>query len=283
MALAADRFLDDLAATLPGHAALLGAIRDLCRSDPRLRTLEIQCSVARGAGDRYSDLDIGIGVTDDDFEAVIDELPDRLRRLGETIEVLVHRIAAWGERPHRRIFVQFADGRQIDLVVVPSGTIRGRVPGAVVLHDPDGRMAEPRRVPLAAATPDDVREWEIGGWELLANVDKYLARGSAWEARTRLNEARDAALRLWAAAAGVPYPAFGLTSLLDADSPRLPDGLEATLPDADPADLPRAARACAELLREAARRARAALRPDSAESRMARWVTERLAKRTLDA
>lgn len=281
--LAADRFLDDLAADLPGHAALLGAIRDLCRSDARLRTLEIQCSVARGAGDRYSDLDIGIGVADDAFDAIIAELPDRLRQLGEAIEVLVHRIPAWGDRPHRRIFVQYADGRQIDLVVVPAQTIRGRVPGAVVLHDPDGRMAEPRAVPLAAATPDDIREWEVGGWELLANVDKYLRRGSAWEARSRLNEARDAALRLWAAAADVPYPAFGLTSLLDADPPRLPDGLEATLPGADPADLPRAARACAELLRHASQLARAALRPGSMESPMAGWVTERLAERKLGA
>ena len=250
MALAADSFLHDLAADLPGHAALLGAIRDICRLDPRLRTLEIQCSVARGAGDRYSDLDIGIGVEDGVLDAVVADLPDRRRQLGEAIEVLVHRVAAWGDRPHRRIFVQYADGRQIDLVVVPAETIRGRVPGAVVLHDPDGLMAEPRHVPLAAATADDAREWEIGGWELLANVDKYLARGSGWEARARLDEARSAALQLWAAAAAVPYPAFGLTSLLDADPPRLPGGLEATLPDADPADLPRAARACAEFLRE---------------------------------
>jgi predicted nucleotidyltransferase len=283
MARAADRFLDDLAAELPDHAALLAAVRDICRSDPRLRTLEIQCSVARGAGDRYSDLDIGIGAADDMLETVVAELPDRLRQLGDTIEVLVHRIAAWGDRPHRRIFVQYADGRQIDLVVSPAETIRGRVPGAVVLHDPDGRMAEPRDVPLAVATADDVREWEVGGWELLANVDKYLARGSAWEARARLDAARDAALRLWAVAAGVQYPAFGLTSLLDADPPRLPDGLEATLPDADGADLPRAARACAELLRDAATRARAALGTSTAETPMARWVTEHLAGRTLGA
>jgi predicted nucleotidyltransferase len=283
MAPAADRFLDDLAAELPDHASLLAAVRDICRSDPRLRTLEIQCSVARGAGDRYSDLDIGIGVADDVFEAVVVELPARLRHLGETIELLVHRIAAWGDRPDRRIFVQYADGRQIDLVVVPAETIRGRVPEAVVLHDPDERMASLRDVPLAMATPDDIREWEVGGWELLSNVDKYLARGSDWEARARLDAAREAALQLWAAGAGVRYPGFGLTSLLDAEPPRLPDGLAATVPEADPLDLPRAARACAELLRDAAARARDAVGPGGAESPMARWVTERLAGRTLGA
>jgi hypothetical protein len=279
----ADRFLDDLAAELPGHAALLAAVRELCRSDPRLRTLELQCSVARGAGDSYSDLDIGIGIADGAFDAVVDELPDRLLRLGDAIEVLVHRIASWGERPHRRIFVQYADGRQIDLVVFPAETIRGRVPGAVVLHDPDGRMAEVRDVPLAAATQDEVREWELRGWEELANVDKYLARGSEWETRARLDAARDLALRLWAVAEGVPYPSFGRTSLLDADPPHLPRDLAATIAGADAADLPRAAGACAGLLREAADRARASLGSDASESPMARWVTGRLARRTLGA
>jgi Streptomycin adenylyltransferase len=278
-----DRFIDDLAAELPAHAALLAAVRDICRADPRLRTFELQCSLARGAGDRYSDLDIGIGVADDAFDAIVEELPDRLRNLGEAVELLVHRIPEWGERPHRRIFVQYTDGLQVDLVVTPVARVNGRVPGAVVLHDPDRRMAELRDVPLASATPQDVREWEIGGWELLTNVDKYLARGSAWEARARLNAARDVALRLWAVGAGVRYPAFGLTSLLDAEPPRLPEGIEATLPDASAADLPRAARACAALLRDAAYRAREAVGAGGGESAMAGWVTERLAERTLVA
>jgi hypothetical protein len=277
------QFLDELAADLPGHAALLAALREMCTADPRLRTLELQCSVARGAGDALSDLDVGIGVVDDAFETVVTELPDRLSGLAPAVDVLNHRIAGWGDRPHRRIFVQYTDGRQIDLVAFPVSSVRGRVPDAVVLHDPDGLMATARDVPLAAATANDVREWEVGGWELLTNVDKYLARGSAWEARARLGAARDLALQLWAAGAGVRYPAFGLTSLLDAEPVQLPDGLEDTLPDRTPADLPRAARACALLLREAARLARERLGLTTPESPMAGWVTERLAERTLSA
>jgi hypothetical protein len=248
----------------------------MCREDDRVRVLELQCSIARGAGDALSDLDVGIAVRDEDWEAVADELPDRLRRIAETVDLHAHAMPEWGNRPHRRLFVQYADGRQIDLVVQPAGALLGRVPGAVVLYDPDDRLADERVVAVARATPDDVRTWEGLGWESLANLVKYLERGSAWEALARLNEARDLALRLWAAAEGVPYPLFGLTSLLDADPPRLPEGLDATAARADLPQLADAARACAGLLRAASARARATLGASDAESPMAAWVIGRL-------
>ncbi|HEY6739142.1 MAG TPA: hypothetical protein VI076_09855 [Actinopolymorphaceae bacterium] len=37
--------------------------------------------------------------------------------------------------------------------------------------------------------------------------------------------------RLWAITQDLPYPAFGPTSVLDADSPRLPEGIDATAAD----------------------------------------------------
>ena len=271
-----DAWLDALRERLPGHAALLDALGAICRSDDRIRLLELQCSIARGAGDELSDLDVGVAVRDDAWEEVASELPDRLRAMAEPVALLAHTMPEWGSRPHRRLFVQYVDGRQIDLVVQPASAIRGRVPGAVVLYDPDGLLAEERVVAVATATLDDVRTWEILGWESLANVAKYLQRGSAWEALARLTEARELALRLWAAAEDVPYPLFGLTSLLDADPPRLPEGLDATAARADLAELAIAARACAELLGAAGARARERLGSDDSESPMAAWVIERL-------
>jgi hypothetical protein len=116
------------------------------------------------------------------------------------------------------------------------------------------------------------------GWELLPNVDKYLERGSAWEALARLDQARDLALRLWAAGEDTPYPGFGLTSLLDTDPPILPAGLDATAARADLGELAAAAGACAELLRNASARARERIGTETRESPMAEWVTERLAR-----
>ncbi len=268
--------LEALRARLPGHAELIDALVDLCRDDERVRVLELQCSIARGAGDELSDLDLGMAVVDEDWQLVADELPARLSRLAPTVDLLTHTMPEWGGRPHRRLFVQYADGRQLDLVVQPASSVSGRVAGPVVLHDPDVRMALPRAVAAATATAEDVRAWEVLGWELLANADKYLRRGSRWEALARVEQARELALRLWAVAEDVPFPGFGLTSLLDVDRPRLPDGLDATAARADLAEIAAAARACAELLRSAGARARERIGSERPESPMAAWVSERL-------
>ena len=270
-----DAWLAALRGRLPRHAELIDALLELSRADDRIRVLELQASIARGAGDALSDLDLGMAVRDEEWEHVADELPDRLRRIAPTVDLLSHPIPEWGTRPHRRLFVQYDDGRQIDLVVQPAASASGRVPGAVVLHDPDGRMTDERVVSVATATAADVRAWEVLAWESLANVAKYVERGSAWEALSRLDQARDLALRLWAVGEDVPYPLFGLTSLLDVDPPRLPAGLEATAARAELGELVSASRACAELLRNASSRARARVGGEP-ESPMAAWVSERL-------
>ena len=272
-----ETWLAALRVRLPRHAALVDALLAICRDDPRIRVLQLQASIARGGGDEMSDLDLVIGVRDADWETVADALPARLGEIADVVDQVSHSIPEWGTHPHRRIFVQYGDGRQIDLVVQPASAVSGLVPGAIVLHDPDRRLATPRLPRLASATADDVREWEVIGWELLANVAKYIERGSPWEAIARLTGARDNALRLWAAAQGVPYPSFGITTLLDQEPPRLPDGLAATLAGTDLAELAAAARACATLLRTSAAAARDRLGVDTPESPMASWVTTLLA------
>ena len=251
---------------------MIDAVVEICAGDDRIEVLELQCSVARGAGDELSDLDMGLTARDEDWEAVAAELPDRLRAISETVDLLDHTMPEWGTRRHRRFFVQYADGRQLDLVVQPTSNLAGRVPGAVVLYDPGGRLAAERRPGSMHAGAEEARAWELLGWELLANVSKYLARGSTWEALERLHGARAMALRLHAVAEGVTYPGFGLTSLLDTDPPRLPDGLEATVSGLDPGALRAAAVACGELLRRAAAGARSRLESDRPESPMAEYV-----------
>jgi hypothetical protein len=270
-------WLDGLEPELARQAALLRRLLGEVEADPRWRVLELQCSVARGAGDADSDLDTGIGVDDDAWPAALEDLDELLvRGLGPVVDALRHRIAGWGDRPHERWFVQYADGTQLDLVATPVSSLRGRVPDAVVLHDPDGHLARPYRPAVLRATAADVREWTLLGWSALADAAKYLRRRSVWEALDRLNEARALALRLWAVDQGVDYPVFGLTSLLDEPGATLPDGLDATVARADWDELHGAALACADLLDRAAGRARATLGAGGATP-MAAYVRRRLA------
>ena len=124
-----------------------------------------------------------------------------------------------------------------------------------------------------------VREWAFHGWCALADVGKYLRRGSVWEALIQLNEARDQLWRLHAVAGGVPDPQFGLTSILDFSPETIMPGMAATVADLDPARLVSAARHLANLLSQAGQQLpvehRAAL-PDA----MTRYVISDLQQMT---
>lgn len=103
------------------------------------------------------------------------------------------------------------------------------------------------------------------GWWAIATADKYVRRNSLFEAVHAIGEARTQALRLWAAGHGVPYAAFGLTSLLDFPPYEVPDNLPATyaMPDHNDA-VATANRATADLLDAASALATAALGIDIA-------------------
>ena len=221
---------------------LLGLL-EAVEADGRFRALELQCSVARGAGDELSDLDAGLWVADDAWDGAVAAVPAVLRGLGELVDLL--------ERPAvdtPYFFAQYEDGTQVDLLVLRASTAKGRVPTAVVLHDPDGLLAEPWTPASLRPTEAEVREWAFLAWLALSNLDKYLRRGSLWEARAQLEEARGNLLQLHAARLGVAYPVFGLTSLLDDEHASLPAGLETTVATVDAGELRRAAVALADVL-----------------------------------
>lgn len=280
-----EAWLEALPPALGRHRAVLRRLVGAAEQDPRWRWVELDCSVARGAGDAHSDLDLGLGVAETAWPAALDDVPALAGRLGQVVGLLSHQIAAWGDRPHRRTFVQYADGVQLDLVAVPAASRKGLPPDAVALYDPDGRLAVPWRPASISATPADVREWAFLGWVALANLAKYLRRGSVWEALEHLDEARGHAWRLWAVVQGADHPLFGLTSVLDTPGAALPPGIEATVAGLDPGDLHRAALACAAVLDQAAARAAAALRagPEAAlPAALAAYVHGRLERLTED-
>ena len=126
-------------------------------------------------------------------------------------------------------------------------------------------------------TGDQVREWAFAGWCALIDADKYLRRGSLWEAHSRLHEARDRIWALWAAAHGAMYPWHGLSQVLDYDPANLPAGIESTVAGLDAAGLRRAARASAAILTKASEAA-AARHPADLPVAMASYVTRALSR-----
>lgn len=229
----------------------------------------IGCSLARGAGDRLSDLDMAMGIRDEDFDAARPGLRRAVDGLGDLVESYHHQLPSVTQA-HERIFAQFADRSQVDLVLFPASVPGGSVPNVVVLYDPDERLVipgEPRPV-----TPEQIREWAFGAWCALADLGKYLRRGSTWEALTRLNEARGLLWQLWAVTLGVPDAQYGLTSVLDFAPGQVPASFEGTVAGLDPGRLLDAARRIAGLLNEAGIRLPDGQRAALPEA-MARYIT----------
>jgi hypothetical protein len=292
-------------AALPGELEaqrrVMTGLLDCCENWPQATSLLVGCSLGRGAADALSDIDAALGVDAAPGEAgagvvgsveamVVAALPD----FGRVVDVLRHRTGP-AEQHVRRIFAQFTDGTQLDLAVVAQAGIdvrlrSGGAPDFVPLYQaswPSASGGEPGEEKEArdpgepatayAVTGEQVREWAFHGWCALIDADKYLRRGSLWEAHARLHEARHHIWALWAAAHGALYPWHGLSQVLDHDAGNLPPGIESTVAGLDAAGLRRAALAAAQALATASEAA-ARRHPAGLPAAMAAYVTSVLAR-----
>lgn len=230
-------WIDSLPRAVAAQAAVLRRLLEATGADPRIRALRVRGSMARGTADEYSDLDTRIWIGDDDYAPTLADLPALVRSIGPTLDVLFET----PDSPY--LFVQFADGVQLELSSGRASEASGRDHCAVVLLDRDGLWDTPNR-----PTPAWDRDLWLGwAWIALLDVDKYLRRDSVWEALTTLEKARSLLLRHHAAVTGVRDPEYGVSSILD-DGGALPRGLESTVARLDASDIRSAACACAELL-----------------------------------
>jgi len=269
-------WIGDLPDAMAGQRMLLRGLLSFCEAEESIRWLAIGCSVARGAGDYLSDLDLAIGVRDDDFTAAIPEIHLAVDGLGELVDSFRHQIPSV-TGAHARIFAQYSDRCQVDLMVFPASRGSQGFVGAVALYDVDAVIVT--RAHRERPTPAQVREWAFHGWCALADVGKYLRRGSAWEALLQLNNARDELWRLKALAEGVPDPEFGVTSILDFAPNMIAAGMATTVADLDPARLMSAARQLANLLDQFGQQLPAEHRA-ALPSAMARYVINDLVQLT---
>lgn len=269
-------WIEQLPDEMAGQRALLRSLLSLCDAEESIRWLVLGCSVARGAGDYLSDLDLAMGIRDDDFAAAIPEVRLAVEGLGELVDSYQHQLPSV-TAAHLRIFVQYADRCQLDLVVFPASAGAEPFAGIAALYDPDAVIVT--RAHREPPTPVQVREWAFHGWCALADVGKYLRRGSAWEAFIQLNNARDQLWRLKAVAGGVPDPQFGVISILDFAPATIAPDLAATVADLDPARLVSAARQLANLLDQTGQQLPAEHRAALPEA-MARYVISDLRQLT---
>ncbi|HXW44940.1 MAG TPA: hypothetical protein VEL03_09145 [Streptosporangiaceae bacterium] len=222
-------WIDRLPEELAGQKAIMRRLLAVCESDARIRWLAIGCSLGRGNADRLSDLDMALGVRDDEFDAAIADVRAAVDGLADLVESYHHLLAGVSGQ-HERIFAQYADRCQLDLVVFPASTDIGRGPSMLVLYDPDDVIVVAER---PGPTPEQVREWSFRAWCVLADLGKYLRRGSLWEALECLQEARAGFWRLLAVAHAVPDPQYGIVSILDFAPGVVPPEMAAAVPDFD--------------------------------------------------
>ncbi len=259
----AKAFLADLATRLPRHAAVLRRLlRDLEGQD-QVVWVEIGCSIPTDRADEMSDIDMGFGYVG---EAPV-ELVDRI--IMGLSSVVDGGSMPWGE--WTRWWVQYSDGVQVDVLLLPAERRSGRAPGSVALLDRTNRLAEEFTPDALRATDPDIDAWHLDGWEALGNIAKYLARGSLHEASDQLHRVRQDCCRLWAVGEGVDYPLFGLTSLLDDPAAGLPPNLEASYVPLDLGAIRAAAVAMVDVLTASAHHAR-----DGLSSPLREWTMQRL-------
>jgi hypothetical protein len=301
-ALAGRAWLAALPDELAAQRRVMARLADRCETWPLVMSLLVGCSLGRGAADEYSDIDAALGVDAPRGQAGAEMVGTAeamvaaaLPEMGPLVDVLRHRTGPDSQHV-RRIFAQFADGTQLDLAVVAEAEIETRrraggapdfiplytAPGLPGTRQPDDQPptdgvsdAEP---PAAyAVTSEQVREWAFHGWCMLIDADKYLRRGSLWEAHSRLHEARHYIWALWAAANGALYPWHGLSQVLDHDPGNLPPGIESTVAGLDAPGLRAAARASAKVLTTASEAA-ARRHPADLPAPMAAYVIRALSR-----
>jgi hypothetical protein len=269
-------WLAGLPPSVAAQRRLLESLVSAAAADPVMRWLELGGSLARGAGDGLSDIDAGVGVADGNWDEGLAAAQAAARAAGPVAEEFRQPHPGRDGQHSWHLFTLYESGLQLSLVVMPASWRPGLPPQSVALYDRDGQLARPWQPPVLSADAATAREWACLGWVALGDLAKYLDRGSGWEARARLEEARAQAWQLWALAIGALYPAFGLTAVLDVAEVRLPPGLDATAAGPDPADVRRAAIATADLLAHVTARAQGTL-PFATPSGLEAWARGRLA------
>jgi len=197
---------------------------------PWIDWLALGGSLGRAAGDELSDLDAAAGVLvgPSRFERLRDATLEAISSFASVADSIIQPLGT-DDRVADHLIVQYADGRQLSLVVSRAEQSRGLAPQSLSLVDKSGRLAVIRPTSEFDPSAETLREWSFVAWISLGDAAKHASRGSGWRAVQSLTEARDLAWQLFATTRGIPFPAFGAVSAQNAGL-AASAGLGATLP-----------------------------------------------------
>jgi hypothetical protein len=268
-------WLDAMPEDMAGHVRILRLAIAEAKNDSRMIALQVQGSVGRGTADCHSDLDLGLVVHEGSWPSIAGDVPAMVRRWGEVVDDRQHLLPTPDLPDALRAWAQFADGIQLDLLVLPTSRFLGSGPDGRTLFDPD-EVILPSDHPQRLADAETVSSWAATCWHALTETAKYLERGRPLAAAEWLYPAREATISCWAAAHGLEFAAFAnvMAAQLGVSCP-WPAGLEKTYSVPEPQPVLRAARELADLQvrADALLEARLGIQPRP----LAGWVRSRLA------
>jgi len=209
---------DDLAV----QRSLLHRLVDAVEADQRWEWLELSCSVAAGSGDALSDLDVGLGYAGTEAPAVA-EVTAMLQGLGPVVDLSAQ---PYEGRP--RWWVQYTNGGQLDLVVIARRTGPAGLRAALLCWTaPAGwRRRSPRRSGRPAQRTRRTGCSMAGRHG--ATSPSTCSGDRSWRRSSSCTAPAGGSTSCGAVGEAVPYPPFGIVSLLDDQPPCLPPGIEDT-------------------------------------------------------
>ena len=154
-------------------------ILEMAKADSRVTAGAITGSMAFGAGDKWSDVDVAFGIKEgSELESVLE---DWMQVIDQEFGVLDHfdlRVSSW----IYRVFL-LSSGLQVDVAVVPAGKFGARGPNFRALFG-DTHQLEPAPAPNSS--------YLIGQcWLYLLHTRSCIERHRPWQAVYCVNDIRD--------------------------------------------------------------------------------------------